>query len=244
VHIQLTDETTRRDFNSMLCRFFNLPGCDRGNANYLGHRAADAILSCGTSLIIVDDVHFLDMRRKSGRAVANHFKALTNDFPVTFLYVGVAVGDRGLYDEGLAPGREELAQTSRRWTPLTVKPFIVNDEPGRGTWRELLLTIERAVVLANKYPGMIADDLSDALFARSTGHFASLMALIKRSCTKAIQSGEERITAEILASVKNDVAAERNRLEMQAKMESGRLSSRPRRPQRGAPGRPAPSPAT
>jgi hypothetical protein len=236
VHIQLTDETTRRDFNSMLCRFFNLPGCDSGNANHLGHKAADAIMSCGSSLIIVDDVHFLDMRRKSGRAVANHFKALTNDFPVTFLYVGLALDSKGLLDEGLAPGNEELAQTSRRWTPLTVAPFNVDDEPGRVTWRELLLTIEQAVVLADKYPGMIADDLSDILWARSTGHFASLMTLIKRGCTEAIESGKERLTDEILATVKNDVAAERNRLEMLAAIESGQLSSRPRlrRPRQGA----------
>lgn len=243
VHIQLTDETTRRDFNSMLCRFFNLPGCDRGNANHLGHKAADAIMSCASSLIIVDDVHFLDMKRKSGRAVANHFKALTNDFPVTFLYVGVALDRHGLLDEGLAPGQEELAQNSRRWTPLTVAAFEVDDEPGRVTWRELLLSIEKAVVLADKYPGMIADDLSDVLFARSTGHFASLMTLIKRGCAKSIASGEERLTGDILATVKNDIAAERNRLELQAAMESGLMSSRPRlpRPRRGATARRAAS---
>jgi AAA domain len=246
VHIQLTDETTRRDFNSMLCRFFNLPGCDRGNANHLGHMAADAIMSCGTSLIIVDDVHFLDMRRKNGRAVANHFKALTNDFPVTFLYVGVALDRHGLLDEGLAPGQEELAQNSRRWTPLTVAAFGVDDEPGRVTWRELLLTIEKSVVLADKYPGMIADDLSDVLFARSSGHFASLMTLIKRGCAKSIASGDERLTAEVLATVKNDAAAERNRLELLAKIESGRLSSRPRvpRPRHGSATRGAASLAT
>ncbi|WP_329088021.1 ATP-binding protein [Streptosporangium sp. NBC_01469] len=228
VRIQLTDETTRRDFNSMLCRFFNLPGYDSGNANHLGHKAADAIMSCGSTLILVDDVHFLDMRRRSGRAVANHFKALTNDFPVTFLYVGVGLERRGLLDEGLAPGQEELAQNSRRWTPLTVAPFTIDDEPGRATWRKLLLTIEKAVVLADKYPGMVADDLSDVLFARSTGHFASLMTLIKRGCAKSITEGEERLTAEILSKVKNDAAAERARTELQAAIEGGRLSSRPR----------------
>ncbi|MFI6739473.1 ATP-binding protein [Nonomuraea sp. NPDC050451] len=241
VRIQLTDETTRRDFNSMLCRFFNLPGCDRGNANQLGHKAADAIISCGSTLIIVDDVHFLDMRRKNGRAVANHFKALTNDFPVTFLYVGVGLDQRGLLDEGLAPGQEELAQNSRRWTPLAVPPFTIDDEPGRQTWRNLLLTIEKAVVLADKYPGMIADDLSDVLFARSTGHFASLMTLIKRSCHKSITEGAERLTGDILARTKNDAAAERARLELEAAIAAGRLSSRPTTPRgrRSVSGQPA-----
>lgn len=234
VRIQLTDETTRRDLNSMFCRFFNLPGCDRGNANHLGNKAADAALTCDSTLIIVDDVHFLDMRRKSGRVVANHFKSLANTFPATFLYVGVGLEGRGLLDEGLAPDQAELAQNGRRWTALTVEPFSIGAEAGRATWRTLLLAIEKSIVLAEKYEGMIADDLSDILFARSTGHFASLMALIKRGCTRAVETGAERLTPEILSQVKNDAAAEQSRQELEAAFAAGKLSSRPRRAQRKA----------
>lgn len=232
VRVQLTDETTRRDLNSMLCRFFNLPGYDRGNANHLGNKAADAVMACDSTLIIVDDVHFLDMRRKSGRAVANHFKTLTSTFPATFLYVGVGLEDRGLLDEGLAPDQAELAQNSRRWTPLTVEPFTIDDEEGRRTWRTLLLAIEKCIVLAEKHQGMIADDLSDILFARSTGHFASLMALVKRGCTRAIETGVECLTSEVLSQVKNDAAAERARKELEAAFAAGRISSRPRQQRR------------
>jgi hypothetical protein len=235
VRIQLTDETTRRDLNSMFCRFFNLPGYDRGNANHLGNKAADAVIACDSTLIIVDDVHFLDMRRTSGRAVANHFKSLTNTFPATFLYVGVGLVDRGLLDDGLGPEQAELAQNGRRWTPLTVEPFSIENEAGRETWRTLLLAVEKSVVLAGKYKGMIADDLSDILYARSTGHFASLMALIKRGCTRAVEVGEEEcLTEEILSQVKNDAAAEQARLELEARFAAGKLSSRPRRARRQA----------
>ncbi|MFK0181654.1 hypothetical protein ACIQVR_37485 [Streptomyces xanthochromogenes] len=38
---------------------------------------------------------------------------------------------------------------------------------------------------------MLAEDLSDYLFARSTGHFASLRALINRGCLRAIRAGAE-----------------------------------------------------
>ncbi|MGA2830607.1 MAG: ATP-binding protein, partial [Streptosporangiaceae bacterium] len=41
-HVCLTSSTSKRSFNAMLCRFFGLPGHDRGNAEELGHRAADA----------------------------------------------------------------------------------------------------------------------------------------------------------------------------------------------------------
>lgn len=243
VRVQLSDETSRRDFNSMMCRFFNLPGYDAGNANHLGDKAADAVMACDSTLVLVDDVHFLDMKRKSGRAVANHFKALNNNFPATFLHVGVGLVGRGLLDEGLGPDQVELAQNSRRSTPLAVAPFTIGDEPGRRAWRTLLLTIENAVVLAKKHPGMIADDLSDALFARSTGHFASLMALIKRGVAQAVATGAEALTAEVLASVKNDAAAEAARLELEAGFAAGRLSSRPRR-QTAAKRKPRPVPAS
>jgi hypothetical protein len=230
VRIQLTDQTTRRDLNATFCRFFNLPGCERATANHLGNKAADAVISCDSTLIIVDDVHFLDIRRTNGRAVANHFKSLANTFPATFLYVGVGLAERGLLDDGLGPEQLELAQNGRRWTLLNVEPFSIKSEAGRETWRALLLAIEKSIVLAESYRGMIADDLSDALYARSTGHFASLMSLVKRGCTQAVKTGAECLTEDVLAQVKNDPAAERERVELEAAIAAGRLSSRPRPP--------------
>src|SRR5712664_704646 len=96
-----------------------------------------------------------------------------------------------LVSEGLAAGEEELAQNARRWTTLGVDPFEIGTEPGRRTWRQLLLAIEKDLVLAGSHPGMVADDLADYLFARSTGHFASLMTLITRGCRRAIRAGTE-----------------------------------------------------
>jgi AAA domain len=233
VHVCLTSSTSKRSFNAMLCRFFNLPGSGRGTAEHLGHKAADAVLACAVRLIVVDDVHFLDPRRRDGRDVANHFKYLANTFPVTFIFVGVGIARRGLISEGLGAGDEELAQNGRRWTTLGVAPFEIETEPGRRTWRRLLLAIERDLVLANTFPGMVADELSDYLFARSTGHFASLMTLVARGCRRAIRIGDERLTREVLDQVKNDAAAETARQELLAAFEHRRLRSRP-----------TPSPAT
>jgi hypothetical protein len=53
-HVCLTSSTSKRSFNAMLCRFFGLPGHDKGNAEELGHRAADAVLACGVRLCVVD----------------------------------------------------------------------------------------------------------------------------------------------------------------------------------------------
>jgi len=227
VHVCLTSATSKRSLNAMLCRFFSLPGYDKGNAEELGHKAADAVLACDVRLCVVDDVHFLDPRRRDGREVANHFKYLANTFPVTFLYVGVGLARRGLVSEGLAAGEEELAQNGRRWTMLGVAPFEIETEPGRLTWRRLLLAIEKNLVLGGAYPGMVADDLADYLFARSSGHFASLMTLITRGCRRAIRTGAECLSQDLLDQVPNDAAAEASRQELLTAFEHHRLHSRP-----------------
>jgi AAA domain len=227
-YLSLTGTTTMWTLNSMLCRFYAHPGAESGNATQLAGRAADCVLSCDTKLVIIDDVHFLDMNRQDSRAVANHFKWLANQFPTTFVFVGVGLADRGLLTEGLGLADAAYAQTGRRWTPLSVGPFEIHTEDGRETWRRLLLGIERMLVLANKHRGMVADDLADYLYARSTGHFASLMTLVSRGCHRAIKSGEERLTVELLDHVKNDAAAEQARRELMAAFGAGRLTARPR----------------
>ena len=84
-----------------------------------------------------------------------------------------------------------IAQTGRRTTKLDMRPFTVDTDDGRREWRQLLLAIEKRIVLADKHPGMLADDLSDYLFARSTGHIGSLMTLINRGCQRAVRTGAE-----------------------------------------------------
>ena len=225
VYLALTSSTTMRSLNSALCRFFEHPGWARGNAALLADRATDCVLSCQTRLIIIDDVHFLDMNRRDGREVANHFKWLQSQFPVTFLFVGVGILERQMLSEGLGPADEALAQTARRWTALSLSPFEIATDEGRRTWRRLLLAIERDLVLTDAHEGMLADQLADYLYARSTGHFASLMTLISRGCWRAIHTGTERLTTELLDQVRNDEAAERARQELASAFQRGLLTT-------------------
>jgi hypothetical protein len=231
VYLGLTSHTTMRSLNAMLCRFYGLLP-ERGNADVLAHRAAGCVTGCKTRLIIVDDVHFLDVTRRDGREVANHFKWLSNVFPVTFLFVGVGLRARGLLDEGLTGADAAFSQTARRWNVLTLEPFEIATPAGRRTWRKLLLGIERELVLARAWRGMMASDLPDYLFARSSGHFASLMSLVSRGCYRAVKTGAESLTTGLLDAVRIDRAAEDARGQLHAAAEAGLLSARqqPRAP--------------
>jgi len=85
----------------------------------------------------------------------------------------------------------------------------------------LLLGIEREVVLANGRRGMIADELGEYLFTRSTGHFASLMSLINRGCFRAVTTGAEALSAGLLDAVRIDEAAETARTALRRNRPTG-----------------------
>ncbi|MHC0432722.1 ATP-binding protein [Streptomyces sp. O3] len=225
IYIALSGNTQIRGLNAAICRFYGLPVT--GDADTLAERAVDAVLSMKTSAIIIDDIHFLAGANSNSVRMANQLKYLANVFPVTLIYVGVGVQQRGVLREGFSGQETALAQFGRRTTPLTLPPFQIEDDEGRLQWQTLLKTIERKLILAEKYPGMLAQDLSDYLYARSTGHFASLMALINRGCLRAIRSGHERLDEDLMNQVKNDAAAEQARKELEAEIEAGLLTTRP-----------------
>ncbi|MEJ8638994.1 AAA family ATPase [Streptomyces sp. MS2.AVA.5] len=232
IYIALSGNTQIRGLNAAICRFYGLPV--KGDADTLAERAVDAVLSMRTVAMVIDDIHFLAGSKSNSVRMANQLKYLSNVFPLTLIYVGVGVQERGILHEGFEPGNSPLAQFGRRTTALTLAPFLVADEEGRRQWRLLLKTIEHKLVLADTYPGMLAEDLSDYLFARSTEHFASLMALINRGCLRAIRTGAERLDEELMDTVKNDAAAEQARQELSAAIAAGLLTTRPAERRRSA----------
>ena len=224
--VGLTGNTGMKEFNRAMLEFFAHPGTRRGTAADYARRVLDCVLSCEVRVLIVDDLHFLRWRNTSGIAISNHFKYIANEFPVTMIFIGVGLAARGLFSEGSDYQDAVLAQTGRRTTALDMKPFAVNTEPGRRQWRQLLLAIEQRVVLADKHPGMIADDLCDYLYARSTGHIGSLMTLINRGCQRAVRSGEEKLATELLDNVKIDAACEKARQELELAINTGKIRVR------------------
>jgi hypothetical protein len=104
---------------------------------------------------------------------------------------------------------------------FSLDPFEIATKAGQATWRQLLLGIERELVLADAHRGMVADDLSDYLFARSSGHFASLMSLVSRGCYRAVKTGTEALSVQLLDSVRIDQAAEAAREHLVAALEAG-----------------------
>jgi len=224
--VGLTSNTTLRTLNRMICQFYGHPGAGRASAAQLASQAVDCVLSCQTRIGIIDDLHFIDPRRKDGLDVSNHLKWLANELPVTFIYAGVGLAGRGLFAEGLTGPSAVLAQTGRRWTRLELPPFEIASEHGRRDWQGLLKATERQLVLARARPGMLTK-LADYLFERTSGHIGSFITLITRGCVTAIRTGEEELTAALLDRVRIDEASEQARRQLAAAFAAGRLSAAP-----------------
>ena len=223
--VGLAGNTGMVAFNKALLGFYAHPGKSKGSADDYAYRALDCVLSCETKILIIDDLHFLRWRNTAGVEISNHFKYIANEFPVTLIYVGVDLDKRGLFFDGQATTDRAIAQTARRTTKLRMAPFGIRTDRQRLHWHLLLLSVEQRVVLVNKKPGMLAYDLSDYLFARSTGHIGSLMTLINRGCWRAIRSGAEYLSQDLLDEVKTDAGSDSRRAEMEAAFSSRTLTT-------------------
>ena len=153
--------------------------------------------------------------------ISNHFKYIANEFPLTLAYIGIGLGKRGVLMEdtcctidGADYADLVLQQATRRTIMLEMRPFGISTEHERRQWRKLLTTIEERLLLGSKPPGMLADDLSDYLYERSTGHIGSLMELIRIGCARAIRTRTETLKKKLFDSFKIDSAAERGRKEL------------------------------
>ncbi len=227
--VGMTGSTGMVEFSRAMLQFYAHPGTTSGRAKAFADRALDLMISCETRLLIIDEMHFLHWGNRQGVEVSNQCKSIANDFPLTLIFIGIGLGEHGLYSEGMSPKDAIIAQMGRRTTRLGIEPFQIKNEKGRKHWRSLLLALEQKLVLTRGCPGMVADDLSDYLFARSTGHIGSLVSLINRGCQRAVRTGVEQLNRELLDEVTIDAAAETGRKELEAALDAGKLTSRPRR---------------
>jgi hypothetical protein len=223
--VGLNGNTGIKDFNKAMLGFYNHAGIKRGTAVDFANRALDCVLSCETRLLIVDDIHFLKQRTTSVE-ISNQFKYISNEFPLTIVFIGIDLRQRGFYSDG---GCFEgiLGQSGRRITPLKLRDFSL-DEAHRHEWRQLLLAIEQRIMLARKHRGMLVG-LSDVLFERSTGRIGSLTTLVSRACQRAVRTGAEYIDRELLAQIPGDAAAEQQRAEARVVVAASRKAARPKR---------------
>ncbi|MFP5317959.1 MAG: hypothetical protein ACLGI2_06640 [Acidimicrobiia bacterium] len=164
-----------------------------------------------TSLFLIDDIHYLDVRNRSGRAVSDHLKNLASTIAATFVYAGIGCEDSGLLNEGHGESRRAFSQTRSRFSLHGMASFDISTAAAAAEWASLLKRIEGEIVLLDASAGVLCTKLARYCFERTGGVIGALSQLVREAANLAIDRGTERLTEGLLDEIVLDHASESRR---------------------------------
>ena len=204
IYTTVASNETGKGLTARLLDFFGTPYTRSASEAQLTRMLAAQADQAGTSLILVDDIHFLDPRFQSGQAVNTHLKALASAISATFVYAGVDVDKTGLLFEGRPEAQAQAAQTQRRFKRMDLVPF----EKGDPVLGAVLDALEGQMLLLNARAGDLKD-LADYVHDRTDGYMGPIMVLVREAAALAMEDGQERLSRKILERVTLDSASDR-----------------------------------
>lgn len=196
VYITAPPKGSPRKLASEFANFLGLPQRPRDNVTDIADSVCQVLGDSRTDLVIVDEIHNLNLGTRAGEDMSDHLKYFTEHLPATFVCAGINVESSGLFT-GLR-GR----QISGRFCLARTGAFPLTDE-----WRSLVATLEGALRLHQHSPGTLTR-LADYLHQRCSGSISSLSHLIRMAAISAILDQSEKVDRKLLDITVIDHAAE------------------------------------
>ncbi|WP_427007561.1 TniB family NTP-binding protein [Pseudarthrobacter sp. H2] len=196
VYITTPPKGSPRKLASEFANFLGLPQRPRQNVTDIADAVCQVLTNAGTDLVIVDEIHNLNLATSAGEDMSDHLKYFTEHMPATFVYAGINVENSGLFT-GLR-GR----QISARSVLMTTGPFPLTEE-----WDALVATLENGLRLHDHAPNTLTVQ-AQYLHHRTGGSISSLSHLIRQAAIMAILTGTEKIDRGLLGTINLDHAAE------------------------------------
>lgn len=207
LYVSVTSEATPKDLSKVIADWFHTPYKASATKTDITNKVLRDMKLCGVSLVIVDDLHFLDLSVKEGKVVNDHLKYLANYCSATFVYTGVNLERSGLFLEGSAAQR--ATQTSGRFSLHKLGPFKIKTAQQVREWAAVIKTMEDALVLYKHKPGSLATRNWEYIHKRTGGSIASLHELIRKGALRAVMTGQEAITKTLMDKITLDGNATR-----------------------------------
>ncbi|GGT40711.1 TniB family NTP-binding protein [Nonomuraea spiralis] len=201
VYVTVPPAATPKMLAIELARFIGLPMPARFSQVEVTNRVCDLLGTLSTRLVLIDELHNLDIRTRIGAEASDQIKYLSERIPATFVLAGVDLEGTGLFT-----GRRG-AQIASRYSLIPTAAFPHRTADDRRDWQALVATLEQALRLDAHQSGTLLK-LSPYLHERTSGMIGSLSHLIREAALDAILNGTEKITRASLASVDIDQAAE------------------------------------
>jgi hypothetical protein len=180
-------------------RFLGLPTQSRWNTTDIADRVCQILIEARCDLVLVDEIHNLNLATSAGEDMSDHLKYFTEHLPATFVYAGINVDRSGLFTG--VRGK----QIAGRCVLSATGPFPYQQE-----WKSLVAAMEGALRLHHHQPGTLPG-IDQYLHQRTGGMIGSLSHLIRAGAITAILDGSEAITRELLDGIPVDHAAQSSR---------------------------------
>ncbi len=186
IYVAVPAQCTAKALLQEFARFFALPTLTRMTYGALLDMVANAMRRCGTELVLIDDVHHLDLRYRQNVEASDMLKQLSERCGGTFVYAGIAVETTGL----LSGTRE--GQIRKRFELHTASPFKISSKQGQSDWGDLLLAVEDSLCLLKQRPGAILA-AAKALHRLANGEIGLLKDSLQLAAYRAIEEGSEEL---------------------------------------------------
>lgn len=197
VYVTCPPKGSPRKLAMEFARFLGLPPIGaRQNVTDIADAVCRVLIDARTDLVIVDEIHNLNLETSAGEDLSDHLKYFTEHLPATFIYAGVDVEHSGVFTG--TRGR----QLAGRCSLIPTGAFPCTEE-----WHSLIAAMEATLRLHHHQPGTLLEQ-ARYLHQRTGGTIGSLAHLIKKAAIRAILTGTEALTEPLLDKVRIDHAAE------------------------------------
>jgi Bacterial TniB protein len=197
VYVTAPPKGSPRKLAVEFARFLGLPPIrPRHNVADITDAVCQVLTDARTDLVIVDEIHNLNLATSAGEDLSDHLKYFTEHLPATFVYAGINVERAGLFTG--TRGRQIVGRAAL----VRTGPFPYQQE-----WKGLVATLERTLRLHRHQPDTLVG-LDRYLHQRTSGMIGSLSHLVRAGAISAILDGSEQLTKHLLDGVKVDHAAE------------------------------------
>ncbi len=191
VYVTVPPAATPKMMVGEFLKFLGLPINLRSNHAEITNTVADVISTLRTELVIVDEIHNLNVNFRSGADASDTLKHLAERCPATFIYAGIEVETSGLFSGTRGQ------QIAGRFQTLRMRPFTNGSADGRAEWAAILDAMETTLLLLDQPPGTLAAS-GDVLYARTGGSIGRLAEIVHTAAIVAMAERSERITPALI----------------------------------------------
>lgn len=184
-------------FFARLCSELGIPAGAEPQATF-----AQAARRHGVRWVFIDEVQMINFDGQFGMHLHNALKAVQNDVSRVVL-AGHTMREQLTPRKTVAQNAAQ-SQSLARWAFLELKRYPHETRAHVAEWRAFLREYDRHLRLAGHAPGapVFSEEFEEHLWVLTLGYVNALSSLVVAACLTAARTSSQRITAQILDSVR------------------------------------------